>query len=411
MSPLSRLQRLRARRTGRAALASVALAAIASIVGLLGGFASFAAGEPASVIVRFDAGTTVEQRDAAIAAVGGTVVDAIPALRMEVVEVAAEDLYAAITALRADDVVTSADLDRPREAQAAPNDPGYDAQWALDRIGWNDIYGTLDLQGTSRLAVLDTGVDGNDPDLADRIVPGWSAFPDSTAYFDPNGHGTALASIAASVTDNGEGIAGVAYGGVEIMPVRVLDGTGIGQDADIIEGLVWAVDHGADVALMGFSSTGYSSALQAAVEYAWSNGVVVVAAVGNDGNDLSHFPAAMAKVVGVSATNQLDERWSGSNFGTSVFMAAPGTGIESILGPVTGTSPAAAIVAGAAALLQAVDPSADPGVIVGRRRRWTPPDRRSARGGRRSRRGRRRGPPPGGAPPRRRRSRPRGTFR
>ena len=67
------------------------------------------------------------------------------------------------------------------------------------------------------------------------------------------------------------------------MPVTVLGADGLGSDSDIIQGVVWAADHGADVILMSFSATGYSSALQAAVDYAWSKGVVLVAATGNDG--------------------------------------------------------------------------------------------------------------------------------
>ena len=68
------------------------------------------------------------------------------------------------------------------------------------------------------------------------------------------------------------------------MPVTVLDAAGLGQDSDIIEGIVWAVDHGADVINMSFSNPGYSPALQAAIDYAWANDVVLVAAVGNDGS-------------------------------------------------------------------------------------------------------------------------------
>ena len=90
------------------------------------------------------------------------------------------------------------------------------------------------------------------------------------------------------------------------MPVRVLGADGTGQDADIISGLVYAVDHGANVVLMAFSNPGESAALQAAVDYAWSNGVVVVAAAGNDGGTTATYPAGLSKVVGVGATRQGD---------------------------------------------------------------------------------------------------------
>src|SRR5439155_15371738 len=168
---------------------------------------------------------------------------------------------------------------------------------------------------------------------------------------DPNGHGTWLASIAAAATDNGEGIAGVDYASASIMPVQVLDATGTGQDSDIIDGVVWAADHGADVILMGFSNPGYSQNLQDAIDYAWSKGAVLVAATGNDGSAAPTYPAGDAKVAGVSATDSSDALWSGSNYGGDTLIAAPGVGITadavgSGTTSITGTSASAAYVAG-----------------------------------------------------------------
>src|SRR5213078_4855842 len=154
--------------------------------------------------------------------------------------------------------------------------------------------------------------------------PGWSAFGTDPSI-DPNGHGTWIASIAGATTDNGQGIAG---DGINIMPVQVLDATGTGQDSDIIAGLVWAADHGANVAVMAFSNPGYSTALQDAVNYAWSHGVVVVAAAGNDGATTPNYPAGDARVVGVGATDQTDSLWSGSNSSAAVFLTAPGVGVK-----------------------------------------------------------------------------------
>ena len=99
-----------------------------------------------------------------------------------------------------------------------------------------------------------------------------------------------MAGIIAAATDNGTGIAGIGYAGVKVMPVTVLGADGLGQDSDIIAGVVWAVDHGADVINMSFSNPGFSAALQAAIDYAWANDVVVVAATGNDGSQHRHLP-------------------------------------------------------------------------------------------------------------------------
>src|SRR6476659_10093474 len=153
------------------------------------------------------------------------------------------------------------------------------------------------------------------------------------------------------------------------MPVSVLGADGAGRDSDVIEGLVWATDHGADVALMAFSASGYSAALQAAVDYAWSHGVVLVAATGNDGSSSAAFPAGDRGVVGVSNTTQSDALNASSNYGADTFLAAPGTDIVTLVPgggttSITGTSASAAEVAGAAALLRAVDPSLSAGAVI-----------------------------------------------
>ncbi len=180
-----------------------------------------------------------------------------------------------------------------------------------------------------------------------------------------------MAGIIAAGTDNGSGIAGIGFDGVKVMPVTVLDADGLGQDSDIIEGIVWAVDHGADVINLSFSNPGFSSALQAAVDYAWDHDVVVVAATGNDGSGAPTYPAGDRGVVGVSNTNRADELNASSNHGADTFLAAPGTDIDTLAAgggttSVTGTSASSAEVAAAAALLRAIDPGASNGTIVGR---------------------------------------------
>ena len=108
------------------------------------------------------------------------------------------------------------------------------------------------------------------------------------------------------------------------MPVTVLDADGLGQDSDIIAGVVWAVDHGADVINMSFSNPGYSAPLQAAIDYAWAHNVVVVAATGNDGSSTVTFPAGDRGVIGVSNTDQNDALNASSNYGADTFLGAPG---------------------------------------------------------------------------------------
>ena len=175
-----------------------------------------------------------------------------------------------------------------------------------------------------------------------------------------------MAGIVAAATNNDRGIAGVGYAGVTVMPVTVLGADGTGQDSDVIQGVVYAADHGADVILMSFSNPGFSASLQAAIDYAWTQGAVLVAATGNDGSSEPTFPAGDRGVVGVASTGLGDTLSPTSNYGADTFLAAPGEGIASVNGTITGTSASAAIVAGSAALVKAASAGASNGVIVGR---------------------------------------------
>lgn len=210
-------------------------------------------------------------------------------------------------------------LDRTRAVEAAPSDTSYADQWSLPRIGWDQLYGTVGIAGTSTVAALDTGVDATHPDLDGVVLPGTSVLDGSNGLSDPNGHGTWMAGIVAAETDNGTGI------------------------------------------LMSFSNPGYSPALQAAVDYAWSHGAVLAAATGNDGSGTATFPAGDRGVIAVTSTDQADTLAPGANYGPAAFMDATGVDIATTnavgsVATISGTS-AAAEVAGAAALLLANEPA------------------------------------------------------
>ena len=311
------------------------------------------------------------QAQAAIARNGGTWKKSISKLDLHVVEVPAAAAEAITRNLKSDAAVVRVETSRTRKASAAPSDPLFANQWALPKIAWDQAFGTVAPISWTKVAILDTGIEGSHADLAGTLVAGTSIIDDSNGITDPNGHGTWLAGIVAAKTNNVLGMAGVGFDYVQVMPVKVLDANGLGQDADIIAGVVWAADNGASVILMAFSNPGFSQSLQDAIDYAWSRNVVLVAAAGNDGVNTPTFPAGDRGVIGVSGTDQADILVSGSNFGTSVFMGAPavsilGTAANNGYASGSGTSAAAAIVAGSAALMRAVNPTLTNGVVVSR---------------------------------------------
>src|SRR6188508_255305 len=322
-------------------------------------------------LVTFASGTDDARQLEILASANVTDESAIPQLSMRSVLLHEASYVDELSALNAFAEVVRIDLDRTRAVEAAPSDTSYADQWSLPKIGWDQLYGTVGIAGTSSVAVLDTGVDATHPDLDGVVLPGTSVLDGSNGLSDPNGHGTWMAGIVAAETDNGTGIAGTAYAGVSVLPVTVLGADGTGQDSDIIAGVVYAADAGADVILMSFSNPGFSPALQAAIDYAWASGSVLVAATGNDGSSTATFPAGDRGVVGVAATDPSDNLTLLSNYGPSAFMAAPGLDILTTARGgsttfISGTSAAAAEVAGAAALLLANEPALSNGVIVGR---------------------------------------------
>ncbi|HET9218437.1 MAG TPA: Ig-like domain-containing protein [Terriglobia bacterium] len=335
------------------------------------GMDSRAEGATTTLIVKMIQGVSPADAEATIIRHGGTLKSSIAPLRMYVAEVPVEATETIITNLQKDPNVERVEIEQSRKVSAVPTDALYSTQWSLSKIKWDEVYGNVSPIAQVDIAVLDTGIDASHPDLIGAIGPGTSFVDSSQGRTDLNGHGTWVSGIVAGRTNNFDGIAGVAYSNVQILPVKVLNAAGEGQDSDIISGIMWAVDRRASVILMAFSNPGFSQNLQDAIDYAWSEGIVLVAASGNDNSSAPAFPAGDKSVIGVSATDENDLFATGSNYGPAVFMAAPGTNIVSTYkdgGYITwsGTSASAALVAGAAAFMRAVDPSLTNGAVVGR---------------------------------------------
>ncbi|HVR60356.1 MAG TPA: S8 family serine peptidase [Polyangia bacterium] len=209
---------------------------------------------------------------------------------------------------------------------AYPNDPCYRYQWHLRQVGMPEAWKLG--QGTGVVvAVIDTGV-SRVADLADTtFAPGFNFFSNTPNADDDHGHGTHVAGTIAQSTNNGRGVAGVAFGAT-IMPIKVLSASGSGSMAGIAQGIRWAADHGAQVINMSLGGRFPVATIGSAVKYARAKGVTVVAAAGNDGAGRVSYPARYPGVVAVAAT-QFDETTTFySNWGREIDIAAPGGNVR-----------------------------------------------------------------------------------
>jgi serine protease len=241
------------------------------------------------------------------------------------------DVDALLTAIRQSPDVEVAEPLLTYQAQAfTPNDPEYPRQWNLRLIGMPDAWEVSRGKGVI-VAVLDTGVAYETkgafvrvPDLKGvRFAPGYDFVHDTDHPNDDNGHGTHVAGTIAQATNNGEGVAGIAFEAT-LMPIKVLDASGTGNSADIADGIRWAVDHGAKVLNLSLGGFGYSRVIENAVAYARRHGAVVVAAAGNHGDGTVVYPAAYAGAIGVGAVGPDGTRAPYSAWGEQLDLLAPG---------------------------------------------------------------------------------------
>ncbi|MFM0339535.1 S8 family serine peptidase [Paraburkholderia fungorum] len=310
-----------------------------------------------------------------------------------------KEAKAFMRAIASDPNVEYVEPDTEMSTTMVPNDPEYFRQWSLtsNQTPKNTAPG-IRAEGAwdvangsgSVIAVIDNGVTSHS-DLNANILPGYDFTAKDRGGNGTNPglttetcavqwHGTHVAGIAAALTNNGSGIAGVSPA-AKIVPVRVLNACGKGYTSDIADGIVWA----AGGSLSGVSRNAYpakvinvslggggvcETTLQDAIDYATGQGAVVVAAAGNDGNSATNFsPANCRNVINVGGSNRYGARWLSSDYGPTVDIAAPADSIWSTYNSGTaapgnesyaflaGTSMATPMVSGVVALMQSVAPT------------------------------------------------------
>jgi len=351
------------------------------------------------IIVKFKPQYTDAQINAHLRQYHASIIKTIEGINQTVVKVPVGQENTIEQELKNDPYVETTQRDYTTHAFLTPDDPLFSMQYAFNNTGQSilgkagspnaDIHAeqawaTTEGNGV-KVAILDTGINLNQPDLAGKVILQKSFVTGYSTVEDGNGHGTHVAGILAADTDNDVGVAGTCPG-CQLIIGKILDDTGAGTTSDATEGITWAADNGAKVISMSLGTNDPQSAslYDQAVSYALSKGAVVVAAAGNDGTTQLNYPAAATGAVAVAATTNTDAKASYSNYGSWVQIAAPGDNILST-GPthsfdiepsgyntsqpyyyLSGTSMATPIVAGVAALIASTSYGTSPQAIINR---------------------------------------------
>ena len=345
-----------------------------------------AATVPGQLLVGFKAGASGSNL---VERAGGRIVRRLAHVRAAAIRPRAGIALAALrSALGRAAGVAYVEPDFVLEASATPDDPLFALQYGLSQSNGDDIAAPTAWDtrtSCAKMAIVDSGAQANHPDLADNLwhnpdeVPNNRKDDDHNGYVDDyygtdvtdgkgnadddNGHGTHVAGIVGGRGNNGVGVSGVCWSAT-IVPVKFMNARGKGSTSAAIEGLDYAIKQNAKIINCSFGSSAKSKTLKDEIDYAKSKGVLLVVAAGNDGDDIDakpSYPASFTEgnILAVAASTQDDGLADFSNYGRkSVDVAAPGASILSTYPTsgykrLSGTSMAAPMVAGAAAMLKA----------------------------------------------------------
>ncbi len=196
--------------------------------------------------------------------------------------------------LAKDPRIVSIERDGTYQAAVIPTDPQWTHAWGPKLIHAPEAWNVTTGKSSTIIAIVDTGVDRTQPDLRGRVLNGWDFVGNDGNPRDDNGHGTAVAGVAAAAANNGVGIAGMCWH-CEILPVKVLNANGSGFHSNIAAGIIWATKHGADVINLSLAGPSQANVIASAVAFARNHGVVVVAAAGNEGSSRHFYPGGLSR--------------------------------------------------------------------------------------------------------------------
>lgn len=296
--------------------------------------------EPNEIIVKFGEDVSEEDRNAVVRQYGCEVINSCASGDFQLVRIPeSETTEEMIDTFEKVQAVEYAELNYYTRISLVPNDTYYSFQWDLD----NPVNGGINMEAAWDIqigdpnviiAVLDTGVAYEDydiykqaPDLAETFfVAGYDFVNDDEHPNDDHGHGTHVTGTIAQSSNNDMGVAGIAFG-CSIMPVKVMDRTGVGNHFDIARGIYFAANNLAKVVNMSFGNGRASNTLRNAVAYAYRRGVTVVCAAGNeflDDNAVTYPAAYDDYCIAVGATRYDQTRAYYSNTGDYIDIVAPG---------------------------------------------------------------------------------------